>query len=64
MIITVYGADGTKTRTPLGYAGGQCNVATEPYEAREIHGQVAKTATSDACVVDYAAVKETINVGG
>ncbi len=36
MIVTTYGADGTKVRKPVGYAGKQCNKATEPYEAREL----------------------------
>lgn len=46
-IVTVYGADGKKTRRPIGYSGGQCNVATAPYEAREIHGQTKKDATAE-----------------
>lgn len=36
MIITTYRPDGTKTRQPIGYGGGLCNKATEPYEKREV----------------------------
>lgn len=52
MIITIYEADGTKTRKPIGYAGGKCDIATQPYEDREIKGQSTKTATDDACRTD------------
>lgn len=48
MIITVYGADGTKERKPQGYAGGQCHQATQPYERREIPGSMHKSATPEA----------------
>lgn len=47
-IVTTYGKDGTKKREPRGYAGGQCNQATAPYEAREIGGQTHKTPTPEA----------------
>ena len=50
MIVTTYGKDGTKTRKAVGYAGGQCNVATAPYEQREISGQTKKTPTGEACL--------------
>jgi hypothetical protein len=49
MIVTVYTADGKKSRKPVGYAGGLCNKATEPYERNEISGQVHKTPTAEAC---------------
>lgn len=50
MIITVYGKDGKKTRKAIGYAGGACNLATAPYEAREIQGQTKKTITDEGCL--------------
>lgn len=50
MIVTMYTKDGTKERRPVGYAGGLCNEATKPYEAREIKGQVRKTPTGEACL--------------
>lgn len=48
LIITVYGKDGTKTRRPVGFPGGICSIATQPYEAREIPGQMKKTETAEA----------------
>lgn len=46
-IITTFKPDGTKTRRPVGTSGEQCNVATAPYEAFDIPGQVKKTLTAD-----------------
>lgn len=63
MIVTVYGADGTKTRRPIGYAGGQCNKATEPYEAREIPGQRRKTETDEARLADPVEATGEVRVG-
>lgn len=48
MIISFYRKDGTKERRPVGYGGGLCSVATAPYEAREIPGQMRKTPTPEA----------------
>jgi hypothetical protein len=48
MIITTYNKDGTKLRKPVGYAGQDCQRATEPYERREFSGQVHKVLTDDA----------------
>ena len=65
MIVTIYGADGTKQRRPVGYAGGQCNQATLPYEAREIKGQTKKTPTPEADLEPEEQVKiEAGKVGG
>lgn len=47
-VVTVYGKDGTKVRKPVGIPGGACHLATQPYEAREIPGQVKKTPTPEA----------------
>lgn len=47
-VVTVYGSDGTKTRKPVGLTGSTCHLATQPYEAREIKGQVKKTPTPEA----------------
>lgn len=60
MIITIYDADGTKVRKPIGYAGGKCNVATQPYEDREIKGQSVKTPTDDACLIDSVSTTSRI----
>jgi hypothetical protein len=47
MIVTVYGADGTKVRTVSGIPGGGCLKAAEPYEANDIPGQTTKFSTSE-----------------
>lgn len=60
MIVTIYKADGTKTRQPQGYGSGLCHEATAPYEQREIAGQVTKTPTAEAC--QPAAVETTVPV--
>lgn len=65
-IVTVYGADGVKTRRPVGYPGGLCQVATAPYEAREIGGQTKKTPTPEAYepVPESAVVETQQKIGG
>lgn len=47
LIVTIYGADGTKVRKPIGVQGKACDAMTRPYEAREIAGQTRKTPTGD-----------------
>lgn len=65
-IVTVYGKDGTKTRKPVGIPGGACHLATKPYEAREIPGQMKKTPTQEAYDDDAPGVKveEQLKTGG
>lgn len=63
MIITIYDAEGGKTRKPIGYAGGTCNDATLPYEAKEIKGQSVKTPTNDACLPDPVKTQTKITQG-
>lgn len=58
MIVTVYAKVGTKTRKAIGYAGGVCNKATEPYEQNELPGQMRKDPTAEA----YAPEPEKITV--
>lgn len=57
MLVTIYGADGDKQRKAVGYTGGACNRATQPYEAREIRGTMKKTPTDDACLPDSDSVE-------
>lgn len=65
MVITTYGADGTKKRQPVGYAGGDCQKATEPYEAREIKGQMKKSPTPEAFEPEPQGVKvREAKIGG
>lgn len=65
MIVTVYTPDGQKVRRPVGYPGGLCQKATEPYEAREISGQTKKTATPEAYEPEPGvSVENQTKVGG
>ena len=61
MVVTEYKPDGTKVRRPIGYKGGQCSKATEPYEAREIQGQTQKAPTPDA--YECEPVQEKLTIG-
>jgi len=63
MIVTVYGADGTKQRKPVGYVGKQCSKATEPYEVREIPGQMRKAPTAEAYIPEPVSVEEKTKIG-
>ena len=58
MIVTIYKPDGTIERRPIGYAGGTCNVATAPYERRDVRGSMTKQMTSDACLPEQDQVVE------
>lgn len=62
MIVTIYHPDGRKTRKPVGYGGGLCNVATAPYEKRDVPGTVTKVRTPEADEepVATAAVQEQL----
>lgn len=48
-IVTTFTPDGAKVRKPVGYTGGACNRATEPYERFDVPGTRDKVATADAC---------------
>lgn len=51
-IKTTYHKDGSMTQEPIGFGGGLCEAATEPYTARQ--GQpVKKRATAEAADEPY-----------